>query len=91
MAGPQDANDTISLGDSAVWAPGNLSNTSSVLMSHPICLTLPLTTAATQDFPACPDGENPYLTACYVRKKMHHDVILKLAVFLFSFTFPSPS
>ena len=38
-------------------------------MSHPICLTLPLTSAATQDFPACPDGENPYLTACYVRKK----------------------
>ena len=69
MAGPQDANDTISLADSAVWAPGNLSNTSSVLLSHPICLTLPLTSAATQDFPACPDGENPYLTACYVRKK----------------------
>ena len=70
MAGPQDANDTISLGDSAVWAPGNLSNTSSVLLSHPICLTLPLTSAATQDFPACPDGGNPYLAACYVRKNV---------------------
>ena len=70
MAGLQDPNVTVSLADSAVWDPGNHSNTSSALLSRPICLTMPLTDAATQDFPACPDGGNPYLAACYVRKNV---------------------
>ena len=73
MAGLQDQGVTVNLTDSAVWDPGNHSNTSSVLLSHPICLTMPLTNAATQDFPACLDGGNPYLAACYVRK-MYHDM-----------------
>ena len=68
MAGLEDQNVTVSLADSAIWDPGNHSNTSSALLSRPICLTMPLIEAATQDFPACADGGNPYLTACYVRK-----------------------
>ena len=70
MAGIEDPNVTTSVADSAVWDPGNHSNASSALLSRPICLTMPLTDAATQDFPACPDGGNPYLAACYVRKNV---------------------
>ena len=70
MAGLEDQNVTVSLADSAIWDPGNHSNTSSALLSRPICLTVPLFEAPPQDFPvpACADGGNPYLAACYVRK-----------------------
>ena len=68
MAGIEDANVTVSLADPAVWDPGNHSNTSSALLSRPICLTMPLVEAPPPDFLACADGGNPYLTACYVRK-----------------------
>lgn len=83
MAGLQDSNVTVDLADSAVWDPGNHSNTSSALLSRPICLTMPLTSPAPQDFPGCQDGGNPYLAACYVRK-MYHDVFLKYGTYLFS-------
>ena len=68
MAGLEDQNATVSLADSAIWDPGNHSNTSSALLSRPICLTVPLFEIPPQDFPACADGGNPYLAACYVRK-----------------------
>ena len=68
MANMEDQNATVSLADSAVWDPGNHSNTSSALLSRPICLTMPLFEAPPPDFLACADGGNPYLTACYVRK-----------------------
>ena len=68
MANMEDQNVTVSPADSAVWDPGNHSNTSSALLSRPICLTMPLFEAPPPDFLACADGGNPYLTACYVRK-----------------------
>ena len=68
MANMEDQNVTVSLADSAVWDPGNHSNTSSALLSRPICLTMPLFEAPPPDFLACADDGNPYLTACYVRK-----------------------
>ena len=83
MAGIEDANVTVSLADPAVWDPGNHSNTSSALLSRPICLTMPLIEAATQDFPACADGGNPYLTACYVRKDIM-PCFKNWTIFLFS-------
>ena len=55
--------------DSALWSPGNYSNATMALLTTPFCLTFPVTVTATQDFPACPDGPDPYLTACYVRVK----------------------
>ena len=90
MAGIEDANVTVSLADPAVWDPGNHSNTSSALLSRPICLTMPLIEAATQDFPACADGGNPYLTACYVRKDIM-PCFLKLDHISLLFTFTPPS
>ena len=83
MANMEDQNATVSLSDSAVWDPGNHSNTSSALLSRPICLTMPLIEAATQDFPACADGGNPYLTACYVRKDIM-PCFKNWTIFLFS-------
>ena len=89
MAGLQDSNVTVDLADSAVWDPGNHSNTSSALLSRPICLTMPLTSPAPQDFPGCQDGGNPYLAACYVRK-MYHDVFLNMEHISFLYI-PPPS
>ena len=83
MANMEDQNVTVSLSDSAVWDPGNHSNTSSALLSRPICLTMPLIEAATQDFLACADGGNPYLTACYVRKDIM-TCFKNWTIFLFS-------
>ena len=55
--------------DSALWSPGNYTNATMTLLTTPICLTVPATVTAIQDFPACPGGSGPYLTMCYVREK----------------------